>query len=288
MDPRVIAGQARTVTTLHTATGTHTLWVAPTRLGGFCYGWSKGAGGCDARGVLPLAVTWMSPDRVEPGPLPPRAFGSVEGHVHAPWADGVEIHLADGSTVQPKLTWVSKPIDAGFFYYDAHAGVSVRSVVATKNGDAVDADETGAGGVEPTPDRFVLAKEKQAVAVLETSAGRATIWVAPTKTNKICRWLELAGTHLPVTPCLPAVYGVQGLPLRYVTIDRVRLLYGAAGPRYRSVHVTFPDGHELALRPQRQFFLSEVTQPVSRLTVHATDRAGRTTTILLALAPAAP
>jgi hypothetical protein len=275
MDPGVIAGEARTVTTVHTARGTHTLWVAPTKLGGLCYGWSKGAGGCDARGVVPLAVTWMSPDGFKVGSSPPE-FSSVEGHVHSPWADGAEIHLSDGSTLEPDVVWVSSPIDAGFFHYGAPDGVSIRTVVATKDGEAVDADDTGAGlGAEPVPSPYTLLDEKKPAATLDTSAGRATIWVAPTKTDKVCRWLQLGEARRPVTPCLPAVYGLQGLPVNYAEFAGARLLYGAAGPRYASIDVTFPDGHQIELRPKDGYFLREVEQPAAKLVIDARDDAGK-------------
>ena len=275
MDPGVIAGEARTVTTVHTARGPHTLWVAPTKLGGLCYGWSKGAGGCDARGAIPLAVTWMSPGGFKVGTSPPE-FSSVEGHIHSPWADGVQIRLSDGSTVEPDMIWVSAPIDAGFFYYDAPDGASIKTVVATKDGQDVDADDTGAGlGAEPVPSPYTLLDEKKPAATLDTSAGRATIWVAPTKTDKVCRWLQLGGERRPLTPCLPAVFGLQGLPVNYTEIDGVRLLYGAAGPHYGSIDVTFPDGHRVEVRPQDGYFLREIDQPAAKLVIDAKDDAGR-------------
>ena len=60
MDPEALSGEARKVTTAVLSDGPHTLWVAPTRAGGFCLTWTNASGGCDRLGTVPLSVTWMA------------------------------------------------------------------------------------------------------------------------------------------------------------------------------------------------------------------------------------
>jgi hypothetical protein len=121
----VIAGQTRDVMEVPLSTGkTAVVWVAPTRPGGFCVfvsatgRRSTGGGGCDRDRRLPF-----SPGMMIPGPI------SAEGKILAPPViiDGdtllhsaatVEVRFEDGETAKTPITWVSAPIDAGFFVYE--------------------------------------------------------------------------------------------------------------------------------------------------------------------------
>jgi hypothetical protein len=205
MDPGVIPGETRKVMTMRFSGRDHTLWVAPTAAGGLCFEWTQGMGGCDRNGEMPLSVSWGAP-AVDNPPSTPKDFQMVEGHVHAPWVDGVEIHLSDGSTVEPDVTWISPPIDAGFFVYEAPRGLTIRSVVGTRGGEAVDADDFGSGedpSTEPVPSPFADLSKRHVVKSIETDAGRATVWSAPTKTDEVCTWLEVGNLRRNVMPCLP-------------------------------------------------------------------------------------
>jgi hypothetical protein len=206
MDPGAIAGETRKVMTMSFSGRQHSLFVAPTAAGGLCFEWTQDMGGCDRNGDVPLAVSWGAPAVDSGPPSTPKDFGMVEGHVHAPWVDGVEIRLSDGSTAQPELTWVSPPIDAGFFVYQAPKGLTIRSVVATKDGEAVDADNFGSGVdpfTEAAPSPYADLSKRRVVESIETDAGRATVWSAPTKTDEVCTWLEVGNLRRNLIPCLP-------------------------------------------------------------------------------------
>jgi hypothetical protein len=199
MDPQVLAGQTRLVGTVLS----HQLWVAPTELGGLCYLWSDSGGGCDAVGGSPLSVTWSG--AASTAVRPAQSFAVVGGFAHSRWVDEVQITLGDGSTVEPETLWVSSPISAGFFYYQAPAGETIAKVGALQGGTVVAADEYGSG--EPQgPHPFADLSNKAEVATIQTDTGSAILWTAPTKTNERCTWLQFQQQEIPVAPCLPQGY----------------------------------------------------------------------------------
>lgn len=108
MDPASLAGRARRVGRVLLSDGAHTLWVAPTRRGGYCpllLGLT-----CAERGTEPLGVSWLLDGR-EPGWLEGAGLGraarAVAGLVDADYVSTVELRLADGSVARPPLIWVS-------------------------------------------------------------------------------------------------------------------------------------------------------------------------------------
>lgn len=102
-----------------------TLWIAPTANGGHCSmlelvdsdGRSRGGSGpgCDDRvnatGVGLTAPGPVTQRGVERGPV------VVEGHARTRDAIAAIIRFEDGAAVEIPLTWISEPIDAGFFVY---------------------------------------------------------------------------------------------------------------------------------------------------------------------------
>jgi hypothetical protein len=114
MSPHAVGGDTRDVGRFTFGGITRTLWVAPAKNGGFCVLWlPRGGGGCSTAG-LPLST----------GALLTRAGGVpewVNGDVLASAVADVVIRLSDGSSVHPRVVWVSAPIRAGFFAYDVPA-----------------------------------------------------------------------------------------------------------------------------------------------------------------------
>ena len=107
----------------------HTLYVAPRTAGGFCFLWTDYGGGCadpeDAAAATtdpearPLGVEWLAGDYAT----------FTDGYVRGD-AQTVEARFADGTSVTVPVTWVSAPIDAGFFAYvvpPAHQTTDRRS-----------------------------------------------------------------------------------------------------------------------------------------------------------------
>ena len=220
MDPQVRAGQTRLVGSL----SGHQLWVSPTEPGGFCYEWSDSDGGCDSAGGWPLGVTW-SDAAITPADST-HTFAVVDGFARARWVDQVQITLGDGSTAQPEMIWVSPPISAGFFYYQAPAGQRIASVSALRDGTAVAADSGHVEGAHP----FADLSKKVAVASIQTEAGPATLWTAPTETDERCTWLQFGQQEIRVAPCLPRAYVHQAaLSFAVHSLGGHRILAGECG-----------------------------------------------------------
>jgi hypothetical protein len=248
MDPRVIPGETRKIETIRFASGKlHTLWVAPTKAGGLCFEWTNADGGCDASGTLPLSVTWMG----SAGDTQ-----SVDGFAHSRWVDEIQVKLSNGTTVEPDVTWVSAPISAGFFHYDAPAATSVRSVVGLRHGDAVTADNLGSGQAEPAVSPFADLSKKQQAAAIDTPAGEATIWTAPTKTDEVCSWLDFAGKQWRAAPCLPVADAYQGLSLGASNANGTQVVWAAGSPDYATELVfRWDDGTTDVVTAKNKFFL---------------------------------
>ena len=130
MSPEALADQTREIETLALSDGAHTLWVAPTKGGGMCAEWSKAFAGCDALGTTPLALSI--------GSTGDGSHHLIGGSISLAWATTVEIHIAGGATIQPKLLLVSEPINRGFFLFDLPMQKRVESVAAINaNGEAI-------------------------------------------------------------------------------------------------------------------------------------------------------
>jgi hypothetical protein len=203
MDPGVIAVETRQI-----RIGGRTLWIAPTRSGGLCYGWAHGTGGCDKVGTVPLSVSWLQRPFAAPGRghAIPLDFYAVTGFAHSRWVDAVEVRLDDGTAVRPELAWISKPIEAGFFFYVAPSKRSVVEVVGLRDGEAVTGEESS---FRPGPHPYAQLDERRQLAQIHTHEGPVVLWSAPTLTNGRCVWLEFHGEERAVTPCLPTGYERQ-------------------------------------------------------------------------------
>jgi hypothetical protein len=121
LPPDAIAWQSRIITSVRLRDGTHTLYVAPTTRGGFCYEWTgDGTGGCAELGTGPLAASWRT--------------GRVVGVISAIAMSSVTVSFTDGTSGTPQIAWISAPINAGFFLYEIPPGKTVALVTGTNNG----------------------------------------------------------------------------------------------------------------------------------------------------------
>jgi len=110
---------ARTVTRVRHDGTTFVLSVAPTSSGGFCYQWTDLLGGCHRRTQPPetrpdrdhylLGASWSS--------NPAGVVELISGSVVAPSTDTLIAELADGRELEMPFTWVSAPINAGFYLF---------------------------------------------------------------------------------------------------------------------------------------------------------------------------
>jgi hypothetical protein len=174
----------------------HTLYVAPKKSGGFCYLWTDFGGGCVdpnsnsmPAGMGPLTVDWLANDYAL----------LVDGTVRAGATKTVEARFADGTTETIPVTWVSAPINAGFFVYLVPTAHQTRddaltSVVALDaKGDVIgrqdfrltdpldqDVMQTLPDGTQYSLPRRADASEAQKVVSFRTTKGsEAYLWVMP-------------------------------------------------------------------------------------------------------------
>lgn len=125
MDPQAIVSQTRRVGTL----GGRALYVAPTRLGGFCWVFDRSLGGCITQTTRPRGLSVggsLMQDRG--GPV---FIRELAGEVFAASATTLTVAYADGTTQPIPFIWVSKPIAAGFFLFHippAHQSGARRAV----------------------------------------------------------------------------------------------------------------------------------------------------------------
>jgi hypothetical protein len=94
----------------------HTLYVAPRDDGGFCYLWTGYGGGCADPEDPARARTNPAARSVGISDLENDYVGFVDGWMRGD-AKTLEVHFARGATATIPVTWVSAPIDAGFFAY---------------------------------------------------------------------------------------------------------------------------------------------------------------------------
>jgi hypothetical protein len=120
------ASKAHEIYVFHLASGEHTLAVAPTGAGSFCWTITYFSDGCQAivsshgpyraGEVSPVKIGLVYTD------IPTRAMKQapvlIGGNVRVAGAQGVQVQFEDGNAATVPLVWVSAPIDAGFFLYE--------------------------------------------------------------------------------------------------------------------------------------------------------------------------
>jgi hypothetical protein len=112
--PDAIPSETRIITSEALSNGSQKLYVSPSRNGGFCYRWTDSASQCDEPSAVPYSVNWGK--------------GRVAGAVSLPNVSAVKIKFTDGTTADPAVSWVSAPINAGFFVYTIPSGKTVAQI----------------------------------------------------------------------------------------------------------------------------------------------------------------
>jgi hypothetical protein len=238
--PGAIASQTRVITSVQMSDGSHTLYVSPTKQGGFCFEWTGGSGFCDQLGTTPLGIVWES-DR-------------VVGTAASAYVSSVKIEFRDGTSAEPSITWISAPINAGFFLYDIPAGKTVTEI------DGYGADGTlvsrehrgGEPGNSASPPEFALTDQASIALTVSTPDGTAIAYTAPSTTDGTCAWFELAGTNIPLYGfggCMPHGYAPEGTAFRFAHVGNSILFAGRAAPRYTRFTLQLPDGTTATVTP---------------------------------------
>ena len=238
--PGAIVSQTRVITSVKMSDGTHTLYVSPTKQGGFCFEWTGAAGGCQQFGPSPVGITWGG--------------NQIVGTAGSAYVSSVKIKFTDGTSAEPSITWISVPINAGFFLYDIPAGKTAAEV------DGYDAGGTLVGrdhpGGEPSdsasPPEFAITDQESIALTVSTPDGTATAYTAPSTTDGKCAWFELAGRNIPLYGfggCMPHGWALQGTAFRFAHVGNSILFAGRAAPRYTRFTLQLPDGTTATVTP---------------------------------------
>ena len=277
MDPQVIPNSARKVTHARIGGSAHTLWVAPTRKGGFCYLWAELSGGCvdpdrlvgrssHASDLNPglLGLSWQPDER--------GVLQQFSGHLHARETERLTVEFADGDSAEIPVVWVSAPIDAGFYVYEVperhlRVGAHVTAVVATDaDGDVLarqvfrltPPDEVRRpvrlpdGQLADLPAKAIVEQARRVIDFRSASGDRVTLWVVPTRDGGRCYAFNRGSgctdprrVHEP--PMAPGLLG-GGRPVVFVHArDDVAI-----------VELRYEDGAVERLKPVEGFVLHEI------------------------------
>ena len=270
MDPGLLPESARVIGRVPVGGDVRMLWAAPTSFGGFCHGWVGGTSGCDKFGTTPLNVNWARTVDQE-------SVASVDGFVNVRYASVLELHFEDGHVVRPPLLRVSDPIKVAFFVYAVPRERqtperTLSGIVARDQDGQIVAQQQAPLRRLPiaSPLADALVDQRQAVLRLATRQGEAIIWVAPTRYEGRCAWVEFHGQWRFIGPCKPARYefdpfAVQPLPAR----DGV-LIAGTVSSRFDSLLLEYEDGDRARIRPERGFVLYEI--PATHLSLGSEAR----------------
>ena len=249
-EPGVVAGEARRV-----LVATRTFWVAPTKRGGFCAILDIGRR-CVRLGAMPWNFVWQVVPAARRSER--RVTTQIYGVVDARWVDSVLIRFADGGTARPLVTWVSKPIDGGFFYYDVPPEHRVVSRRVTKL-EALDADgnvvteSNGHFTNPPIPPADAIQAEKTAVVRAQTPDGEAILWRAPTRYRTTCAWVQLGGRAHMVGACVRS-----GPTFTFAQTRRSVVVAGRVDPRFDRVELEFADLSHVSAKLVHGFLLYSI------------------------------
>lgn len=117
MDPSVLPLQTRLVARVRVEGRERDLWAAPTARGGFCFLVENGYGGCQRNGgyLPPIAPTIVA---FRKSGSETSEIKHIGGTVTSSRIATLLVEFRDGVRVPVKFTYVSAPIEAGFFGYD--------------------------------------------------------------------------------------------------------------------------------------------------------------------------
>lgn len=250
LGPRVAAEEARKVTDAAIRGERRALYVAPSPDGGFCWMWEKMSGSCGRTlGIF---------DPVNAVSLESRGHDGaawILGHVLDPVVR-LEVELADSDRVEVPITWVSAPIDAGFFIYEAptERNPIISLVAHDEDGrevfrrDMPKTDprwEAGPDGLPRSADRT----KKRTLFDFRDHRGQPwTLVVAPAPEEKTC-WAYSRGGGC-VSPKFPAIIG--GMSVQ--SGESVNLCCAVA-EGVSTVELYYEDGTRKELTPRDGFLL---------------------------------
>ena len=257
LGPNLLHGEARKILERELEGKRRSLYVAPTRSGGFCWTWSGMVSSCGRANdpQLPLGFGWREA---------PVGASSVTGHVSSSEIERLELRYEDGSRDDVPIVWVSAPIDAGFYGFDIPAehrrlGHRPETLVALDgDGDEIvrqtfpypDPDwESGPDGLPKVADRSQLRT------LFDFRARNGAQWqlrVAPAPGDKLCyAYNGGSGCRSPKFPGSLLNLGVQGGSTSV-------FLCCETGQDAASVELLFADGRRIRVDTVEGFLLYEL------------------------------
>jgi len=207
LDNRVIYDQTRKIFERKLANGTRlTLWVAPNRRGGYCMA-LVGPGHPEGFGCLwekrpPISAGIGVRGAISPEGIIRNGPVLVSGSVGNDQAETIELHYRDGDVDRQALTWVSSPIDAGFFLFDVpeqHWGKDHqfdRLVLRDADGRELYSEAialhlpTAMDPKTGAPSEALQGQARKLIEVPTRTGVEAALWTAPTSDGRVCNWLR--------------------------------------------------------------------------------------------------
>jgi hypothetical protein len=278
MDPRIIPNSARRVLVERSEGPPAVLYLAPTRTGGFCYQWREWTGSCRADRDSPGG-------RAEPGDLHSYLLGigwepdtkgvllKVAGNLIADDAERLLVEFADGLQAEIPVTWVSKPINAGFFLYevpDRHRvpGHHVTALVAADSegktlarksfqlippGDRERPAKLPNGELVPLPANAMPERARLLVDFEGFRGDRVQLWLIPRTDGRSCYQYNRGGGCPPRgwTQDVPMSSGISGGGPSI-------LFFAQVVPDIAVVELRYEDDTRERRRPVEGFVLHEV------------------------------
>jgi hypothetical protein len=277
MDPGVIPNAARKVTEMRHDGEMHVLWVAPTRQDGFCYQWTELFGGCRKDRLPPPALPQLSPDLnsfllgLTWSPDAQGVMQNFGGALLAMDTERLVAEFADGAEIEIPITWVSPPINAGFYLYWVPAehrrpGHHMTALVAedrdgktlarqtfrlTPPADVERAVELPDGQIAHLPAKAIVEQARKLIDFRAENGRRVTLWLIPTKDGGRC-YAHSRGSGCPPRPLdvsMAAALHSGGRPV----------LFGAqVRDEVTVVELRYEDGVVERVHPVEGFILHEL------------------------------
>lgn len=252
MNPRVIPGQTRLVTTYQLRNGKQLpLWVAPTRGGGFCY--VLGGGGCVARHArIPDRNGDLNVGQLDVGRFSNRGLRIIEGSVANEQTTKLELRFADGRRVTLPLLWVSAPISRGFYLYQLTRAQEQPShrpteIVALDANGRVLAREVSIFRLPPpwfNPNRVSNRADRHVI----LRSGPLSIAISPSRTGGKCSWLQYRGKTIG-SGCAPPRFQTEPMAGGFSHGTGFTAFDAQLKPTVARVVLHFQDATSLTLRP---------------------------------------
>jgi hypothetical protein len=259
MAPGVLPHQTRRITSVRMDGKVRTLYVAPTKQGGFCFEWYAG-GGCRANRHDSYAM------RIDAGGMEgAHGLEVLQGSFFEQNGDRLTVRFKDGTAADVPFTWVTAPISAGFYLYripDAHRTDATRAVSLTlydKDGKVLDREPIFGGTplVGPVahvkgfaalmlPRDGIWSKAVQLFDLRDAKGARVGLWSMPKRGGGSC-YVFNGGSG-----CRPA-----SLPKRFqieLGFNGARLCCIVAN-RIVRVEARFQDGDRVSLYPKQGFLV---------------------------------